>query len=97
MPTGNQFEMSSPASGGLPIELNSRHTFALAHAQDEHWSIIDDADCRVFTGSLAECEEWLDREERRALNALPKPSFLRLATAWLQNMSSRSAVKESQS
>ena len=30
------------------------------------WSILDEREEEVFRGSLAECESWLDAEERRA-------------------------------
>ena len=40
-------------------------TRRVRHIENDRWVVLDVDDTPLMTGSLRECEDWLDREENR--------------------------------
>ncbi len=80
-----------PERESFIMECNSRHTFALRHTEGSRWDILGESDAQVFGGTLAECEFWLDQEERRERSRVPKLNWAGSAMAWFHSLSPRPA------
>jgi hypothetical protein len=49
-------------------------SYSIRHSEADRWTVINDDDMAVFTGSLRECEDWLDSWENAAR---PRRSLMR--------------------
>lgn len=38
-------------------------SYSIRHVEADRWTVINDDDVAVFTGSLRDCEDWLDSWE----------------------------------
>ena len=70
-------------------------TYQLRHLTDDRWEIVGELEDTVFTGTLADCEAWLDGEERLQNLLLPKQNLAAQAAAWLHQVYARPAVHSS--
>ena len=46
--------------------------YKLRSFDDERWVVVDPGDQEVYTGTLRECEHWLDRQENITERSIPR-------------------------
>lgn len=71
------------------MKTNPRPTFNLRHHNQDRWNILTENDTPAFTGTLTECEAWLDQEERTATKPANSRISLESILTWLYNLYSR--------
>lgn len=55
-----------------------KHT--VRHIEGDRWTVMDADDAPAFSGTLQECEDWLDRRENRKRE---RASLLRRVSHWV--------------
>lgn len=51
--------------------------YRIQQAAEEQWTIVDERDEVVFTGTLRGCEDWLDFQENAERRSTGNPGFWR--------------------